>query len=1458
MASSSGPPPGLSRPKTSPNSQTPLTPSPSPLYIASPTPQRTQSASWASSLAAGLFPPTFVLPPPPSVPHDVQPLGRAVHPAGCLHQPPTTLHDNVAITDLAVFPAPLPSDPWHMAHVRVCAHATTTCAACSVAFVCCSCRALRFTPGTAPAAAQSSPGLSSPLQRSRSASPALFRHDVGNGPPPPSFDSHCDEYNDDAYTQAMADSDTCDNSACPRGTDEPATWTIVVEHFDEGTEEFYDRTFRACAACNRSCKKSFLGHKVKSRVFDNSVREKALSQKTARLGAPDTSTRDPMSALTSSKVAPLQELLASNRHIEPNPPMNTTSDDHEAPLTTVLLLQDALHTLSGRPATPAAFVATVRVRHDALCPHPVTSCPACSRGLVCCECARLFTPAVARHLACTQCGHVAFTCCASSSCCKCNKLWLPTDSVLSPAVSAPFRFRGGAGSDTGTTSSPEPDIWTPSPRSSPDEIDDLTARANIALPVSRADSGSSRASSRASTIGGPADFNATPLPTPDFSALPEDSVDGLMHPSFPDRATLDASDRRHFLGRGDLSVSSLRLYARRLFTDTTHWVSVGHFLVDIFSGATINGSRDDFRRFVLLVGTQLGFGDLAQSMSESLDVNQKMADEYMRLRDVATTWKQKAKANSKDAKNGRRALEDLNKAREDITAILEERGVFVKQRNELLADIKRLNLELSRVHKDYGNAIDDNAKYAANIESLERQLADTVTELNHNKNTLSMAEHHRNKAEFDLDQAVHNLDKVSAEKARDKSFYEARITALTSTPIPTSQPDSEAPMSAAAIDRSVLITRLENMKKELSVRDAELAKLRSETSLSDDVNTLRAELAEAKAIAARLSGMYEQKSKDFRDSELERLSLLGKQILEDGAAPKVTPPARPRPASRRGHQRSRSLGRDRTEPKPTQNEPAPPSSQPFWQDEPLFTKHVAAVTTATMSALPHLPFETAIASAFTTVRSVGPPPPLKLDKKPGARRSNAPSPPTIPAINAAAPQGSFTFADMVKAATSKPAEEKRKPTWRAMETSKALVLRPSTKGTRVSELHLKVPKTPESADLFHLKGSALLERISKLVSDHAEPAPRMALRENPLVFVKWSMRGNLVLKCAKPMDDLIKDGIKEAISYFFPSPSAEVMILNKPPTTALKFLAVPRHNLDGTDTDEMDLLNDLTANPAWASVELWSNPKFINLKAGMAGATVVVSVIDDNQGNVGCWLMGTMVEFSGCMRPCKRWVELPAQPFCAQCQSWGHPGARCPANVLICARCGGTHDFRQHDRYCETCKKGPGHSCTPFCHNCHGKHMSTSHECPFWQGRTSKERHAELYAEIEAKFPWKNPRNPNDPASKKTSNRKKVGFSAPDADGFVQVGGTSGIARIDAAPSPPPPASLKPASGSILGTLADEALRPELRGNEEARKLMQETIEDEAAFAAADAATGSGLDDNANTSGSPPLSIAYA
>ena len=155
--------------------------------------------------------------------------------------------------------------------------------------------------------------------------------------------------------------------------------------------------------------------------------------------------------------------------------------------------------------------------------------------------------------------------------------------------------------------------------------------------------------------------------------------------------------------------------------------------------------------------------------------------------------------------------------------------------------------------------------------------------------------------------------------------------------------------------------------------------------------------------------------------------------------------------------------------------------------------------------------------------------------------------------------------------------------------------------------------------------------------------------------------------------------------------------------------------------------------------------------------------------------------------------------------------------------------------------------------------MSTSKECPFYLGRTSKEHHAELYAEIEAKFPKKNQKDTQAGPTRKSGGHKKVGFSNPDAEGFIQVGVTPGIARINAIPpEPQPPASVKPLSGSIVGAIADEALRPELKGNEEARRLMQETLLDEAAFAAADAAGKAAASSSPDPSGSPPLNLSYA
>ncbi|KAF8722666.1 hypothetical protein AX14_009702 [Amanita brunnescens Koide BX004] len=72
---------------------------------------------------------------------------------------------------------------------------------------------------------------------------------------------------------------------------------------------------------------------------------------------------------------------------------------------------------------------------------------------------------------------------------------------------------------------------------------------------------------------------------------------------------------------------------------------------------------------------------------------------------------------------------------------------------------------------------------------------------------------------------------------------------------------------------------------------------------------------------------------------------------------------------------------------------------------------------------------------------------------------------------------------------------------------------------------------------------------------------------------------------------------------------------------------------------------------------------------------------------------------------------------------------------MRCSKCAGPHDYRQHDRYCDTCKKWKGHLCLPKCFNCHGPHFANSKDCVFYLNRSSKERQVQLRDEFSQK--WK-------------------------------------------------------------------------------------------------------------------------
>ena len=436
-----------------------------------------------------------------------------------------------------------------------------------------------------------------------------------------------------------------------------------------------------------------------------------------------------------------------------------------------------------------------------------------------------------------------------------------------------------------------------------------------------------------------------------------------------------------------------------------------------------------------------------------------------------------------------------------------------------------------------------------------------------------------------------------------------------------------------------------------------------------------------------------------------------------------------------------------------------PRSQPYWDYRNAYSDHIAAMVAATVSAIPHIPLSSAISSAITTVSKAGPPPELaqktKSKRSPsGASRPTSPAPrrvpplptsPSPPVIPKPSPPPVLTHAKLTMAqivagagsfsggseASAVNAAKEKKVTWHMKETSKQIVTKPGARGTCTTELHLRIPHCDATKTLYKSSGSRLVNEVIALLNKSANADEIQAYKANPIVTAKWSARSDLLLKCSQPMGDMLKVAIERSIRKNIPEgqmdEDSDVEVLNRPPTTSLKFMAVPRYNEDGSPTDSADLYSDIKANQAWADVTFFSNPKFLSNNHNAASGIVVLTIVDDEQGNVGKKLMRTMVSFSGANHPCLRWVDLPVQPFCGQCMMWGHGGFNCTSNILRCSKCSENHDYKNHEKFCETCQKGAGHICVPKCFNCLGNHFSTSKDCEFYKRRTDREWQVDMF-----------------------------------------------------------------------------------------------------------------------------------
>ena len=303
------------------------------------------------------------------------------------------------------------------------------------------------------------------------------------------------------------------------------------------------------------------------------------------------------------------------------------------------------------------------------------------------------------------------------------------------------------------------------------------------------------------------------------------------------------------------------------------------------------------------------------------------------------------------------------------------------------------------------------------------------------------------------------------------------------------------------------------------------------------------------------------------------------------------------------------------------------------------------------------------------------------------------------------------------------------------QSRKDIVDKPSFRGTNAQEMHLTVPQDGPFAPLLGTSGTALKNGLETQLSGIISQAQVALFEVNLLVAARWSTKDNLILHFHGPVSPDMKTTILGAMRAKVrmsrsvemdtnttkgippPSPSDDVRLLNKPPTTLLKFLSVATINPDGSEVSDEQLLKELKVHPTWNTVTLWSPPKFL-IRKGQDRAPahiMVVSVEDDEQGSVGHALMKTTVFFSSCGgRTCLRWVPKNNVAMCSVCQMWGHHATRCQTNWLVCTKCGGPHTVKSHPVLCATCKQGKGDECCPSCSNCGGAHSTTAVDCPFW------------------------------------------------------------------------------------------------------------------------------------------------
>ena len=953
----------------------------------------------------------------------------------------------------------------------------------------------------------------------------------------------------------------------------------------------------------------------------------------------------PVTVSAKTPEAPAKKILerpvAKGSSAPSDSPLNTTSP-RPSPVPDVS--PSASPDRAPSPVTPILAVAALQVAHSSACPHDPNTCAICRVGITCCKCHVMYTAPGAKRMRCSACLHWACDLDDGEACCSCGVLWIPKThpaalrlqhdhdcasdqdarydvgnvpppgGTLKPAT----RLYGGAPSlgstedddddgDNSSISASGDDTVRPAVPPTPPPLlassaDEIDAFANVRYDESRPTSVTAVREGDTSSHYGFENKNIEDL-TWSSTPEPEEAIPGYKHSDWPDAILqCEDGDAYHYIKRGAADISKIADDLDALMSGDTSWKTMFHAINDCFQFNTIRGSPEEF--MCMLAGLAKAWNDDAEC--RPLDILTKVINNASALGRVSSR------------------LGTAN------TALIRIRN----ERNQARADRKALIDKFLKEQDNYKAAI-------GTVERLHRQ-----------RNELKTALEDIRDAPDPLPQALADLQKVSDDVLDENKALKATLATLTGENKELAEQLADRNEIIAAYEReNADLTRQlgdsdvlrVGMKGELDTAKAVIESIRK--TMNAEKATFEKQLARATrgaASSAPSSGdgsAYQKQLESQLAAATKQIAYLDKAYkdksasLKDALASQAAPSSgdKSKPSSATSVPKSPKSGSKGTPKKASKELPkwgfepgTNQGSQPFWDHNNKFSEYIAAMVSATVTTLPHIPLSSAIATAIGTVTKAGPPP----SKSPAAP-GKAPSPMKFSGNSSLSSYktsdgtlSQLTMAQMLASASSadsdviklrptldglmKDAQAKPKPTWRALETSKTLVTKPGAKGTRSSELHLRIPRCNATRTLYSANGTRLLNLVLQFVNDMPDRKGRDALKKNSLINAKWSARSNLLLRCAKPMDDELKESLEQAIRANIPPNAADsdsthdVEVLNRPPTTALKFMAVPRFNEDGSPTDSFDLLSDIRANPLWEEVKFFSDPKFLSEAKGAA------------------------------------------------------------------------------------------------------------------------------------------------------------------------------------------------------------------------------------------------------------------